>query len=225
MNKNIIAFSPAQIFYHKSIIVLMFFFVLTGLPIISSSFHWIAYGFGLPFDFIGEQNGAALTLGIQVCRMIHRVAALLFFLISIPFAGMQLLQIGKWHIWPESEADGLAGLKSSYIDFKQARQGKYNAGQKIAAYIFIITICLLAFSGFVLWFRGLFSPATWDLARTLHDIGFALLLPTLLGHIYFGVHPLNRAGFKAMFGNGELESKEVASHHPLWFEKLTKCEK
>lgn len=225
MNRKIIAFTPLQMFYHKSIIILMFLFILTGLPILSSSFHWIAYGFGLPFDFINGQNGAALTTGIQVCRMIHRVAALLFFLFSLPFIAVQLLQIGKWHIWPESEGAGLGGLKTSYIDFKQARQGKYNAGQKIAAYIFIATLGVLVFSGLVLWFRGSFAQGTWALARTLHDIGFALLIPTLLGHMYFGVHPLNRAGLKAMFGNGELDEREVQVHHPLWFEKIQKSKK
>ncbi|BCO08027.1 hypothetical protein GF1_04030 [Desulfolithobacter dissulfuricans] len=152
------------------------------------------------------------------------MAALLFLLFTVPFAVVQLLQITKWQIWPEPEAEGLAGLKTSYIDFKHARQGKYNAGQKIAAYVFIICISMLAFSGYVLWFRGSFSPATWTLARTLHDVGFALLIPTLLGHMYFGIHPLNRAGFKAMFGSGDLDAAEIKSHHPLWYEKIKKAE-
>lgn len=224
MNKKYVAFTPLQMFYHRTIITLMFFFILTGLPVLSSSFHWIAYSFGFPFDFITGHNGDALTAGIQVCRIIHRVAALLFLLFTVPFAGVQLLQIGKWHIWPEAGAEGLVGLKTSYIDFKHARQGKYNAGQKIAAYVFIVCIGMLAFSGYVLWFRGSFAPATWTLARNLHDIGFALLIPTLLGHMYFGIHPLNRAGFKAMFGSGELDEAEIKSHHPLWYEKIKKAE-
>jgi len=224
MSKKITAFTPFQMFYHKSIIILMFFFILTGLPILSPYFHWIAYCFGVPFDFISSQNGDALTAGIQVCRIVHRVAAMLFLLFSLPFAVTQLLQIAQWHIWPESGAAGIGGLKTSYIDFKHARQGKYNAGQKIAAYVFIVCIAMLAFSGFVLWFRGSFSVATLTLARTLHDIGFALLLPTLLGHMYFGIHPLNRAGFKAMFGTGELNEEEVKSHHPLWYEKIKQNE-
>ncbi len=222
MNKKITAFTPFQMFYHRSIIILIFFFILTGLPILSSGFHWIAYSFGFPFDFISGQNGDTLRSGIQVCRIIHRVAALLFFLFTVPFIGVQLLQINKWHIWPESEAAGLSGLKTNYIDFKHAKQGKYNAGQKIAAYVFIVCISMLAFSGCVLWFRGSFSPATLALARNLHDIGFALLLPTLLGHMYFGIHPLNRAGFKAMFNGRELDEADVQSHHPLWYEKVKK---
>lgn len=222
MNKKITAFTPFQMFYHKSIIILMFFFILTGLPILSSNFQWIAYCFGFPFDFITGHNGDALTTGVQLCRIIHRVAALLFSLVTVPFVAIQLLQIGKWQIWPESGAAGLGGLKTSYIDFKHARQGKYNAGQKIAAYVFILCISMLAFSGYVLWFRGSFAPATWTLARNLHDIGFALLLPTLLGHMYFGIHPLNRAGFKAMFGSGDLDEAEIKSHHPLWYEKINK---
>ncbi|BCO08025.1 hypothetical protein GF1_04010 [Desulfolithobacter dissulfuricans] len=52
MSKKYTAFTPLQMFYHKAIIILMFFFILTGLPILFSSFHWIAYCFGFPFDFI-----------------------------------------------------------------------------------------------------------------------------------------------------------------------------
>lgn len=224
MSKKITAFTPLQMFYHKSIIILMFFFILTGLPVLSPSFHWLAYCFGFPFDFMGAQNGDALAAGMQICRIIHRVAALLFLLFSLPFAVTQLLQIGKWQIWPESGAAGIGGLKTGYIDFKQARQGKYNAGQKIAAYVFIICISTLALSGYVLWFRGTFAPTTVTLARNLHDLAFAFLLPTLLGHMYFGAHPLNRAGFTAMFGSGELDEEEIKAHHPLWYEKIRKNE-
>jgi len=183
MNKTFTAFTPFQMFYHRTIITLMFFFVLTGLPILSSSFHWIAYCFGYPFDFVSGQNSNMLASGIQVCRIIHRVAALLFLIFTVPFVLVQLKNVSNWQIWPESGAEGFKGLKTRYIDFRHSVQGKYNAGQKIAAFIFIVTILLLAISGYILWFRGDFSPETWDKARFIHVLSFVVLIPTLLGHM------------------------------------------
>ena len=52
MNKHVQAFSQMQMWYHKHIIHIMIFFVLTGLPIFSEQFRFLAYIFGVPANLI-----------------------------------------------------------------------------------------------------------------------------------------------------------------------------
>jgi formate dehydrogenase gamma subunit len=225
MNRKVRVFSPIQRFYHRHLIYLMFFFILTGLPILSHSFQWIAYVFSIPYNFVGEANGELLSAGLQVCRTIHRVAAVLLVLISIPFGLTMLVRIKDWQTWPERWGmaalfEGLRELKKNYVDYGHARFGKYNIGQKAAFWAFLVGMLAITGSGFVLWFRGSFALGTVELMRMVHDVSFLLVLFTLVVHIYFAMFPRNRYGLEAMFGGGTMDEETVRSHHELWYEKI-----
>ncbi|MEN8130116.1 MAG: cytochrome b/b6 domain-containing protein [Pseudomonadota bacterium] len=225
MSRKVRAFSPIQRFYHRHLIYLMFFFILTGLPILSDSFHWIAYVFSFPFNFLAENNGELLSTGLQVCRSIHRIAAVLLILITIPFALAMLVKLRHWQMWPErwgigATLDGLKELKKNYLDYGHARFGKYNIGQKAAFWAFLFGIIAITLSGFILWFRALFSQGLVDAMRITHDIAFVVVVLTLVMHIYFAIFPRNRYGLDAMFGNGLMDEHTVREHHELWYEKI-----
>lgn len=225
MSTKIQAFSPVQRFYHRHLIYLMFFFILTGLPILSDSFHWIAYVFSIPFNFFAQENGDLLSTGLQVCRTIHRIAGVVLVLISIPFALGMLFKIRQWQIWPERWGpsalfEGMKELKKNYVDYGHARFGKYNIGQKAAFWAFFFGMIALTASGFILWFRSYFAQSTVDAMRITHDIAFLIVLFTLIVHIYFALFPRNRHGLDAMFGDGMMDEKTVRSHHSLWYSKI-----
>jgi len=225
MNRQVRAFTPLQRFYHRYLILLMFFFILTGLPILSDSFHWIAYIFSLPFNFVADNNAELLSLGLQVCRAIHRICALLLVLISIPFAITQLLQIKHWQMWPErwgvgATLDGIRELKRNYIDYAHPHFGKYNIGQKAAFWAFFFGMIAITVSGFVLWFRSYFSQEMVEAMRMTHDVSFIVIVVTLVFHVYFALFPPNRYGLDAMFGNGLMDEKTVRDHHDLWYDKI-----
>jgi formate dehydrogenase subunit gamma len=225
MRRKIQAFSPLQRFYHRHLIYLMFFLILTGLPILSDAFHWIAYVFSFPFNFFAQDNGDLLSAGLQVCRAIHRIAAVILVLISIPFVLGMLTRIRHWQMWPErwgpgALSEGMKELKKNYVDFGHARFGKYNIGQKAAFWAFLVGMIALTASGFILWFRGFFAQAMIDAMRITHDIAFLLVLFTLIVHIYFALFPRNRHGLDAMFGDGMMDEDTVRSHHSLWHAKI-----
>ena len=225
MARQVKAFSVFQRSYHRQLIYLMFFFILSGLPLLSESFHWIAYVFSFPFNFLAEGNPDMLAVGMQIVRVIHRVTALIFMLITIPFGIAMLVRINRWQVWPErwgigAIADGASELKKNYIEFGHAKFGKYNIGQKAAFWVFFFGLLVLVASGFVLWFRDLFSPAAVDAARIGHDIGFAVITLTLVVHIYFALFPRNRYGLEAMFRTGTIDEDIVKDHHSLWYKKI-----
>ena len=225
MARQVKAFSNLQRFYHRHLTYLMFFFILTGLPLLSESFHWVAYIFSFPFNFLAEGNPDLLAVGMQVCRVIHRVAALIFILISIPFGIAMLLRANRWEMWPDrwglsAVTEGVAELKKNYLQFGHARFGKYNIGQKAAFWAFFFGLLVLLASGFVLWFRDLFSPAAIDAARIGHDVAFALVVLTLVVHIYFALFPRNRYGLEAMFRTGTVDEDIVKEHHSEWYSKI-----
>ncbi|WP_022850978.1 cytochrome b/b6 domain-containing protein [Limisalsivibrio acetivorans] len=224
------AFSEMQIWYHKHIIHLMIFFILTGLPLFSENFRWIAYIFGYPVSWFTDAalKSEILATGIQACRVIHRVTALIFALVTIPFAIHMLKGIKGWHIWPNSLnpmdlGKGINALADSYLRFRRTKDvGKYNLGQKAVAWLFIIGIAAMVWSGVVMMFRGSFSPEMWYIARMVHDVFFVLIGVALIAHMYFGMHPLNRCGNRAIFRTGETTLGHIKEKHWLWYERLRK---
>ena len=230
MDKQVQAFSQMQMWYHKHIIHIMIFFVLTGLPIFSEQFRFLAYIFGVPTNWLaGGTAGSAeiLASGVQVARTLHRVTALIFALVSIPFVLAMLKDVGKWHIWPDRWGinaffSGLGEVGKIYLGFKHGRIGKYNAGQKLGAWVIIITTLLLAVSGFILMFRDQYAPDLAATMRAVHAASFVILGAILIVHMYLGMHPLNRHGLKAIFRTGEIDENTIKEHHPLWYEKLKK---
>lgn len=225
MDKQIEAFSQMQIWYHKHIIHIMIFFVLTGLPIFSEQFHFLAYIFGVPANWLTGGTSDILATGIQVARTLHRVMALLFALITIPFLLAMLKNVGQWQIWPECWGVGpfFSGMKEVgkiYLSFKHGRIGKYNTGQKLGAWVIICTMTLLAVSGFVLMFRDMYGGDLVATMRAVHAVSFVILGAMLIVHIYFGMHPINRHGLKAIFRTGEVDEKTVKEHHPLWYQQM-----
>ena len=86
--KRVQLFTSMQVWYHKHIIHFMMFFIITGLPLVSDYFSWIAYMVGIPFSLGAASSltsSDVLATGVQICRIIHRISAVLWLLISIPF--------------------------------------------------------------------------------------------------------------------------------------------
>jgi len=107
----IIAFTRLQRSFHNHLLHFMVFFIITGLPLLSTSFSFLGSLFALPYDFIGSvytdlstsglTDNERLAAGLQVARIIHRLTALLFLIMAIPFVVVQLAHIRNWAIWPE----------------------------------------------------------------------------------------------------------------------------
>lgn len=230
--KEITLFTNSQMWYHMHIIHFMFLFIITGLPLVSEWFWWLAFMFGVPFSvFSGvTANEEIVATGIQVCRIIHRFTAVLWILLSIPFVINMLPKICSWGItprrrkgqsWSEYVKEGLNDTKAIYIDWQYPKyMGKYNLAQIAAAWAVIFICLVMLFSGCILWFRTLFdfSPSFVAAMRVTHFAGFACMVLFLIFHIYFAVHPVNKAGYKAMFRTGTDTVEHAKKKHPGLFD-------
>jgi len=134
----------------------------------------------------------------------------------------------EWQIWPDAIGveplkDGLEQLKLRYIRYTDAKMGKYNMGQKGLAWMMIAGMSCMMLSGLALMLRSHLPLGLVRFARFTHDLFFIAIVVGLIVHVYLAaVHPINRSGLKAMFGDGEMDAEEVKHHHPLWWEKLEK---
>ena len=235
--ETIIAFTRLQRSFHNHLLHFMVFFIITGLPLLSTSFSFLGSLFAIPYDFIGSvytdlstsglTDNERLAAGLQVARIIHRITALFFVIMAIPFVAVQLAHIRKWAIWPEDSwspvafFDGIKGLWVNYISFGHARFGKFNVGQKLFAWTMIVAITTITASGFVLMFRDLFSQGIQEFCRFVHAASFVVIGVFLIVHLYLSLLPMNRQALNAMFGDGRLPIDYVKSHHQIWYEKLT----
>ena len=231
------AFTRLERSFHKHLLHFMVFFIITGLPILSTNFSFLGSIFAIPYDFIGSvytdlstsglTDNERLAVGLQVARVIHRITALFFLILAIPFVVIQLAQIRSWQIWPEDSwgpaalFEGAKGLWTKYVSLGHVRVGKFNIGQKMLAWTMIVCITAITASGFVLMFRDLFSQETQEFCRFVHAASFVVIGVFLIVHVYLATLAMNRQALTAMFGDGNLPVDYVKSHHPIWYEKLT----
>ena len=80
--------------------------------------------------------------------------------------------VGPWAM----QLDGRA--KRAYSRLR-TRIGRLNC-LPLSAVAFLFGLLVILVSGFVLWFRNLFSPTAGDAARLGHDIAFAVVVLTLV---------------------------------------------
>jgi formate dehydrogenase subunit gamma len=228
MSNKIVAFTKMQIWFHKHIIHFMVILITTGLPIIAPhAFSWLAWLFGMPLSaMVGVQSyGETIALGIHAARVVHWAAGLSLVLTAVPFAVVMLKDRKNWQVWPDAIGkqaidDGVEQLKNRYIYYKQAEVGKYNTGQKGLVWLTVVGVSSMLFTGMMLILRTYIPEGIIGFARFIHGFFFIVMSIVLIIHIYLGTHPINRAGLKAMFGDGEMDADEIKSKHPLWWKKL-----
>lgn len=232
----ITAFSGMQRWFHKHIIHFMVLFFITGLPVFSTNFSFLASMFSAPHDAIsfagaggpalGETPADRLAGGLQVARILHRVTALFFVMTALPFCLTMLAFVRRWKIWPEQSWGpralfrGLGELWTTYVRLEHGRFGKFNTGQKGFAWLMILAVAAITGSGMVLMFRDLFSQAFQEQARFVHAVSFVFISLLLPVHIYLSLIPMNRHGLRAIFRDGLMSADAVREHHPLWYEEL-----
>jgi formate dehydrogenase subunit gamma len=179
------------------------YLMLTGLAIWSSWLLWIAIVLG----------------GLQISRMLHPWVGLFF---AFTLAWMYIAWAAQMHT---TEADK-AWWKSMnhYVrneDEKMPPAGRYNMGQKLLFWGFVLCGILLFLSGIVLWIPE-YIP--WN-ARALrygavlvHPAAALLTIGLFMIHIYMSVFA-ERGAFRSMT-RGDVSQNFAKRHHRLWWERV-----
>lgn len=218
-----------DMWFHKHIIHYFVFLTLTGLPLMSDSFIYLAYVFGLPAVWFGAEMGSQemLRSGISVAMGLHRIVGILLIITAIPYVIRKLSTIRHWAIWPDEKTPAqwlrnTWALLGVYLLRKPYPIGRFNNGQKLAAYVFILTTAALIVTGVMLMLRDLFPEELILWARMIHLWSFIIVSITLIIHIYIGTLDVNRPGAEAMFGSGHVSLGYLKHHHPLLYKQMKK---
>lgn len=179
--------------------------LVTGLPVWSPVFGWMAY----------------LVGGLSVCRIIHPW-------FGIAFAVSSLAMAVQW--WEEmkmtKEERGWVGPKLlEYLRdaANHDRIGKYNGGQKVYFYTSKLGALGLLVSGVVLWFPMSFPQWLREIAVLLHNVTFILFAVSLVFHVYLAT-VAEPGTFNAMM-RGTVSKAWARIHHPKWYRELMGLEK
>jgi len=176
--------------------------LLTGLPIWTPIFGWLAGLFG----------------GLSVCRWLHPWSGTIFFFAMVVMFAWWLEDMAL----EPGERDWFGKKLFTYMMHETIDDwmiGKYNGGQKI----FFFAVCLgalgLMLSGLLLWFPESLPPAWRGLGIVVHEITFILFAVAIVFHVYLGTGA-EPGTFRSMT-RGTVPLSWARLHHPRWYREIT----
>ena len=201
VGEEIVRHRRSERIVHWTVSVFFFVCVLTGMPIWSPIFGWMAGFFG----------------GLAVCRWLHPWS-------GVVFTGSMVVMVIQWTsrmILAPSERRGLARWLVRYMRYEDvdAHAGKYNPGQKLLFWCVLLATVGLLVTGIVMWFPYSFHPVVRQAAILLHDVTFILFAVAIVFHIYLGT-AAEPGTFRSMT-RGTVTKPWARLHHPRWFRDVT----
>jgi formate dehydrogenase subunit gamma len=186
---------------HWSVAFFFFVCLLSGLPIWTPVFGWMA----------------GLLGGLSVCRVVHPWAGLLFFASS---QGMFLHWQREMRLEPK-DREWLGPKVFRYMSFQEQdpEVGKYNGGQKLFFFAVSLGAVGLLASGLVLWWPTSFSQLIRVAGILLHDVTFILFAMAIVLHIYLGTAA--EPGTLRSMTRGTVSAAWARWHHPRWYRDVT----
>ena len=191
-------------------------------------FHWcLVLGF-LPAGVTGvilffrPFGEAAMHLSMQihiVGAWILMIACTLFFLLC---PGRVVAFWREAFHWTKQDIEWMkvgGGYPQKMIFLQEIDvppMGKINSGQKMMGIMVFFGTLLIILTGAVLYFALPLVPKeiAYYADRIHLIVGLGLFLCICGGHIPLGIY--NWPEFRSMFGDGTINAKHAAHHHPLW---------
>jgi len=103
-----------------------------------------------------------------------------------------------------------------WLTGRRARQGRFNAGQKVNAILTAAFALVFVVSGFFLWLGERDHRFLLDGAVVVHDTAMYGSLVLLTGHLYLAVlHPTTRHALRGMT-YGDVREDWAELHHAKW---------
>lgn len=176
--------------------------------------------------YVPALNGmAALFGGIQNSRLVHHYSGFVF--VGVPIVVALVSWKGFKHFVEELFSwegdDDTQWLKKfpSYLFNAKTElppQGRLKSGQKFADWFILGSSLLIALSGAIMYFDGVFPRVMVQWMYPLHELSMIILGVFLLSHIYMGagIFEPYRGMWRAMFGDGTVSAKQAEYHWPKW---------
>jgi formate dehydrogenase subunit gamma len=175
--------------------------LLTGMPIWTPVFGWMAHFFG----------------GLSVCRVIHPWLGFAFF-------GAAAVMTSDWRaeMSLDRSQKGWWGPRLFHYlrwELEDEDVGKYNEGQKFYFWTVGLGALGVTLSGLIMWFPRAFPPIVRQLSFIVHDLTFILFAVAVIFHIYLSTSA-EPGTFRSMT-RGTVTRKWARLHHPRWFRDVT----
>lgn len=201
VGNEIVRHNRASRLLHWTVAVTFFICLLTGMPIWTPVFGWMAHLFG----------------GLSVCRVLHPWVGVAFFLAS---GAMFFQWLADMH-FEKSERGWLGPKAFEYMRYQSddSNVGKYNGGQKLYFWAVTLGAIGLLLSGLLMWFPRSFPRILMEFAYLIHDFTFICFAVSLVFHIYLGT-----AAEPGTFGSmtrGTVTRAWARLHHPRWYREVT----
>jgi formate dehydrogenase subunit gamma len=179
------------------------YLLVTGLAFWSPWLFWLAVILG----------------GAPVSRMLHPWIGLIFFVGILQMFFLWASQMGVTPV--DREWFGAIGHYIRNEDEDMPPAGRYNAGQKLLFWGFIVFGTLLLLSGLILWFPE-YIP--WNLrvlryiAVLVHASSALATIGLFLIHVYMGVFA-ERGAIDSVI-HGDVTEDFVRRYHPGWYKEI-----
>jgi formate dehydrogenase subunit gamma len=201
VGSEIVRHRRASRLIHWSVALTFFLCVVTGMPIWTPIFGWMA----------------SLVGGLSVARVIHPWAGIAFALASVV---MFFHWLGDMRFLP-SERGWLGPKAFEYMRYESddSEVGKYNGGQKLLFWSVSLGMVGLLLSGLLIWFPRAFPRLLLEFAYIIHDVTFIAFAVAIVFHIYLGT-AAEPGTFRSMT-RGTVNRKWARLHHPRWYREVT----
>ena len=175
--------------------------LLTGMPIWTPVFGWMASLFG----------------GLTVCRALHPWLGVAFFVFS---AVMTIDWMADMRFEPQERGWwGPKLIRYMRWEVEDEDVGKYNGGQKFFFWTVGLGALGLLLSGLVMWFPSSFPPVLRQFSYLIHDVTFILFAVAIVFHVYLGT--VAEPGTFRSMTRGTVTRKWALLHHPRWYREVT----
>jgi formate dehydrogenase subunit gamma len=185
---------------HWSVAISFGFALLTGMPIWSPVFGWMA-------TFVG---------GLEVARILHPYVSLAF----VVFAVFQYVAWREEMRIEERDKEWFGPKVFKFMRYEDEAidTGKYNGGQKMFFWAVTIGALALLVTGIPMWFPMEFSRNVRLVAIVLHNVTFIFFMIGVISHIYMGT-AAEPGTFRSMTV-GTVTRSWARLHHPGWFREV-----
>ncbi|MBS4212527.1 formate dehydrogenase subunit gamma [Neobacillus rhizophilus] len=205
-------FPKAFVWAHAINGISFFALYITALPMYTEFFDWLYPVFGGPAN----------------ARLLHRIFAVTFVtptLILLIFSPKFLiLWLKELITWKKRDLEFFSSFVKELFGFKfkHIKQTFFNAGEKINSILQMFCAILVICSGFTMWFPQFFPRALVQWGYFFHNVGFALGIAVIVGHIYLSViHKNSRPGYSGVI-TGEVPARWAKDHYTEWYEEEVK---
>ena len=218
--KEVVRFSATERAFHWAFALPFLGLLLSGLPL----------SFPILRSWI---TGYSLQIGVRlhlVCAVAWVVAPALVVALgdrkalARAVADLFVILRNEWR-WLRQSLRWLAGL-----DCELGGVARFNAGQKLNAWLVAMGSVIFGITGIVLWIAwqwpdlaaaaGVLTRERIEWSRSLHYLLTLLMLAPLLGHIILAtIYPRTNGSLRGMLF-GVVDAEWAREHHPLWFAQI-----